>query len=148
MNGDLDKSTISFVDDVEWLSEWERAMGRLAHSTLLLLRDGGSRTKFELGRFASEHSAGKESAAGLDLSLLTTKLANVALGHLVKAGFAAESQKKYNITGSGLDALGRYPDVFSPLFVQRELVFHLPLLEPNHPLIPGRSDSSDAQNSK
>lgn len=122
MDGDFNKSTISFVDDVEWLSEWQRAMGRLAHSTLLLLQEGGSRTKFELGRFASEYSSGKEGPTGLDKSLLTTKLANVALGHLVKAGFAAESKNMYGVTESGLDALERYPDVFSPLFLQRELL--------------------------
>jgi hypothetical protein len=110
------------MDDVGWLEGWTQAVGRLAHSTLLLLKEGEAKSKFELGRFASEHATLKESTSGLDAYLLTAKVANVALGHLVKAGFVTESKKKYSIAESGLDALERYPDVFSPLFVQREML--------------------------
>ncbi|MEY4989916.1 MAG: hypothetical protein RIS08_142 [Actinomycetota bacterium] len=110
------------MDDSEWLDEWESAMARLAHSTLLLLREGDSKSKFELGRFASEHCRLKDSSSGTDGSLLTLQLANVALGHLVRAGLVKESQRKFSISESGIYALERYPDVFSTLFVQRELL--------------------------
>lgn len=106
----------------EWLSEWEDAIAKLAHATLLLLREGKDRTRFELGRFASEYSTRANSVSGQGSGLYKPKNANVALKHLVDHGFVDETNKRFRATPKGLQALERYPDVFSALFVQRELL--------------------------
>jgi hypothetical protein len=110
------------MEDIDWLDEWEAAVAKLAHSTLLLLAEGEAKSKFELGRFAAKHSAARVGVSSEDSSLLTPKVANVALVHLQKTGFVIENQKKFEISAKGLNAIERYPDVFSSLFVKRELL--------------------------
>jgi hypothetical protein len=110
------------MEEIEWLDEWEAAVARLAHSSLLLLCQGEAKSKFELGRFAAKHSAGRVGVSKDNSSLLTPKVANVALVHLHKTGFVIENQKKYEISAKGRSAIERYPDVFSNLFVKRELL--------------------------
>lgn len=43
------------MEDIVWLDEWEAAIAKLAHSTLLLLAEGEAKSKFDLGRRAAEH---------------------------------------------------------------------------------------------
>ncbi len=84
-----------FMEDIEWIDDWEAAMAKLAHSTLLRLAEGDAKTQYELGRFASKHSEARAALSSRDSNLLTKKLGKVALMQFVRSGFAATSQNKY-----------------------------------------------------
>lgn len=97
---------------------FDKQLGELAHVQLgLLLRDGPS----------SMNQLARSSITGLESSLVTTtkarlRLANASLRVLVSKGFVEENHQVFRISQRGIDALERYPDEFSPLFVQRELL--------------------------
>lgn len=97
---------------------FDKQLGELAHIQLSLLAQLGPLSRNHLARKANEAENGpspSNSTSGL-------KMANAALRALSAKGFVDEQRKLFSITQSGQDALERYPDSFSPLFIQRELL--------------------------
>jgi hypothetical protein len=93
-------------------------LGELAHVQLRLLTQGGPMSRNHLARKAVKaagESRNSSPAGGL-------KMANAALRALCVKGFVDERKNLFTVTESGQDALERYPDNFSPLFVSRELL--------------------------
>lgn len=97
---------------------FDKQLGELAHIQLSLLAQLGPSSMNHLARKAIEAvGVTSHSASTRDL-----KMANAALRALSSKGFVAEHRKLFSITRSGQDALERYPDSFSPLFIQQELL--------------------------
>lgn len=97
---------------------FDKQLGELAHVQLRLLAQLGPSSRNHLARKANE----ADGVAGNSDSNSTPKMANAALRALSAKGFFDEQRKLFSISQSGQDALERYPDSFSPLFIQRELL--------------------------
>lgn len=97
---------------------FDKQLGELAHVQLRLLVQLGPLSRNHLARKATE----AEVVTGHSTSSSGLKMANAALRAVYAKGFADEQGKLFSITRSGRDALERYPDYFSPLFIQRELL--------------------------
>lgn len=97
---------------------FDRQFGELAHVQLRLLTQLGPLSRNHLARKAIE----ADGAASHPISTSGLKMANAALRALSAKGFVDEQRKLVSITRSGQDALERYPDSFSPLFLQKELL--------------------------
>ncbi len=97
---------------------FDKQLGELAHVQLRLLAQLGLFSRNDLARKATE-AEGLDSNSNPNSRL---KIANAALRALNSKGFVDEQRKLFSITRSGQDALERYPDSFSPLFIQRELL--------------------------
>ena len=97
---------------------FDKQLGELAHVQLSLLAQLGPLSRNHLARKATE-AENRPSHSTLTSGL---KMANAALMALSAKGFVDEQRNLFSITRSGQDALERYPDSFSPPFLQRELL--------------------------
>ena len=97
---------------------FDKQVGELAHVQLRLLAQMGPLSKNELARNAIE----VEGASSYSSLKEGVKLANAALGVLAVKSFVNEKRNLFTINQSGHNALERYPNGFSPLFVQSELL--------------------------
>ena len=97
---------------------FDKQLGELAHVQLTLLMQVGQLSMNELARKASS----PKEDAGHSPTKAELKMANAALRALRSKGFVDDRQNLFSITKTGQDAPERYPDQFSKLFVQRELL--------------------------
>ena len=97
---------------------FDKQLGELAHVQLRVLSQLGPLSMNQLARNAVEANR----VASHSTSISSLKMANAALRALSAKGFVDEQRKLFSITRSGQDALERYPDSFSPLFIERELL--------------------------
>ena len=97
---------------------FDKQLGELAHVQLSLLSQFGPLSRNQLARKAIQ----VDGVLSYSTSNNGLKMANAALRALDAQGFVDEQSNLFSITSSGKDALERYPDAFSPLFIQRELL--------------------------
>jgi len=98
---------------------FDEKLGRLAHIQLGLLQTKGPATLQALATQAIELV--DDGASNLTLKE-ASKMANAALRALDSKRFILVHLQHYQVTEKGLQALERYPDSFSSMFVQRELL--------------------------
>ena len=99
--------------------QFDAELGILAHCQLQSLKHNGRMTMNALAKRALELPLDASSHLS---SNPTLSMANAALRVLANKGFVREKLSYFEITPSGLHALERYPDSFSKLFVERELL--------------------------
>lgn len=97
---------------------FHKQLGELAHVQLRLLAQVGPLSRNQLARNAIK-VGGVSGFSSLNEGV---ELANAALRVLVAKSFVNEKRSLFTITQSGHDALERFPNGFSPLFVQSELL--------------------------
>jgi hypothetical protein len=97
---------------------FDKQLGELAHVQLSLLTQFGPLSRNQLARQAIQ----VDGVLSDSISKNGLEMANAALRALHAKGFVNEHHNLFRITPSGQDALERYPDSFSPLFIQRELL--------------------------
>jgi hypothetical protein len=119
---------------------FDEKLGRLAHIQLRLLQIKGPATLQALATQAIELVDDGTSNLTLKESL---KMANAALRALDSKRFVIAHMRHYQATQKGLQALERYPDSFSSLFVQLEL-----LAAPNYDQVPVQSGWGGLMNKK
>jgi hypothetical protein len=119
---------------------FDEKLGRLAHIQLRLLQTKGPATLQALATQAIELVDDGTSSLTLKEA---SKMANAALRALDSKRFVLFNLKHYQVTERGLQALERYPDSFSSMFVQREL-----LAASNNDQIPIQSGWGSLMNKK